>query len=466
MASLPQYQLIAGVLRRSIQAGTLPQGSKLPSVRALGTTHGVSVLTALQALRLLEQERWVEARPRSGFFVTRRADACWVEPAAMEVAALDEQAATHLSIVGTPCRVRLDLANGESALYPIEKLGILMRQLVYRDPDLLGNHIRGTGYPALKQQIIRRAVEYDCTMHPDELLITNGCVESIALALRAVTRPGDGVAVDSPTYFVILQMLHSLGLRAVEIPQLNGGINLEMLERCLKNRQISAVISLANMCNPTGITLSADDKKKLVRLVENSEAVLIEDDIYGDTYFTGSRPTPLRAFSDKVILCSSFSKTLAPGIRVGWVASGRWSSTIASMKYTSTMGTSICPQAAIAEFMRTGGYDAHLRRLRRTLQHQVRSMRNAIVRYFPEGTHVSDPSGGYVLWVELPPGMRSTRQLFEDARREGIGIAPGHLFATDDRFNHCFRLNAGFGWNDEVESAIARLAELSAPVRG
>lgn len=433
----------------------------MPSVRTLGREYQVSVLTALQALRLLEQERWVEARPRSGFYVARRRDANLAERAAIEVVALDEQAATHLSIVGTPCRVRLDLANGESALYPIKKLGVLMRQLMYRDPELLGNHVRGTGHPALKQQIIRRAFEYGCTIRPDELLVTNGCVESIALALRAVTQPGDGVAVESPTYFVILQMLRSLGLRAVEIPQTERGIDLVVLERVLQHRQASAVISIANIGNPTGITLAMEDKEKLVRLVERHDAVLIEDDIFGDTSFDGLRPKPLRAFSDKVILCSSFSKTLAPGIRVGWIAGGRWSSAIASMKYTSTMGTPVYPQAAIAEFLRTGGYDVHLRRLKRMLQHQVSSMRRAVVEHFPAQARVSNPAGGYLLWVELPRGRVSARQLFENARREGIGIAPGHLFATDDRFDHCFRLNAGFGWNEEVEKSIARLAELS-----
>jgi DNA-binding transcriptional MocR family regulator len=461
MSRLPQYRQIAEVLRASIEAGTLPTGAKIPSARKLGKEHGVSVLTALQALRQLEQEQWVEARPRSGFYVARRRSGVPVEAGAIEVAPLDEQAQTHLSIVGTPCRVRLDLANGESSLYPVAKLGILMRQLIYRDPELLGNHVRGTGYPALKQQIVRRAFDYGCTLNPSELVITNGCVESMALALRAVTRPGDGVVVESPTYFVILQMLRSLGLRAVEIPLTDHGIDLRLVERALKDQHASVVLSIANTNNPTGTTLPMEDKETLVKLVERHNAVLIEDDIYGDTCFGDVRPKPLRALSDKVILCSSFSKTLAPGIRVGWVAGGRWSSSIASIKYSSTMGTGIYSQAAIAEFLRTGGYDLHLRRLRRTLQKQVGSMRDAVVQHFPAGTRVSEPSGGYVLWVSLPEGSSSTRRLFENARREGIGIAPGHLFATDDRFDNCFRLNAGFGWDSEVSQAIERLAALS-----
>jgi len=218
MNSLPRYQLIADALRLSIEAGTLPAGAKMPSVRVLCNEHGVSIPTALQALRLLEQEQLVEARPQSGFYVARRHTATAPEPILIEVAPLDDQAETHLSIVGTPCRIRLDLANGETSLYPVTRLCLLMRQLIYRDPALLGNHVRGTGYPPLKQQIVRRAFDYGCELNPREIVITSGCIESMMLALRAVTQPGDGVAVESPTYFVILRMLSSLGLRAVEIP--------------------------------------------------------------------------------------------------------------------------------------------------------------------------------------------------------------------------------------------------------
>ncbi|MFJ3056869.1 PLP-dependent aminotransferase family protein [Herbaspirillum sp. NPDC087042] len=461
MSPIPQYQKIAAVIRASIKRGTLPAGSRISSVRTLGKEHNVSALTALHALRLLEQERWLEARPRSGFYVMPQSVTTLSAPTSIDLVTLDQQAATHLAIVGTPCRIRLDLANGESGLYPTKKLGVLMRQHIYRDQDLLGDHVRGTGYPALKQQIVRRSFEYGCSIHPDELIITNGCVESLSLALRAISRPGDAVAVESPTYFVILQMLHGLGLRPVEIAQTRQGIDLELLEQALRQYKPCAVISIANVGNPIGLTSTMDNKEALIRLAEQHGAVLIEDDIYGDTCFDASRPKPLRALSGKVILCSGFSKTLAPGIRVGWIAGGRWSPAIALMKYTSTMGTPVYPQAAIAEFMRTGGYDLHLRRLRRTLQLQVRRMRQAIIRHFPAGTSVSDPSGGYVLWVTLPRGCIGTRRLFERARQEGIGIAPGHLFATDERFDHCFRLNAGFGWNDEIDSAIARLAMLA-----
>jgi len=468
MNTLPRYQQVAQHLRAAIETGTLPEGSRVASVRRLSREHGVSALTALQALRVLEQERLVDARPRSGFYVARRRGRA-VPPALMESVPLDEQAHTHLSLVDTPCRVRLDLANGEPGLYPTGKLSVLMRQLIYRSPELLGAPLRGTGYPALKEQIVRRAFDYGCRLHPDEVVVTHGCVESLSLALRAVARPGDGVAVESPTYYVILRMLRSLGLRPVEIPMTRQGMDLGALDAVLQDGRAAAVLSVANANNPTGITQPLEHKRMLVALAQRHGAVVIEDDIYGDTHFSGERPHPLRAFSDQVILCSSFSKTLAPGIRIGWIAAGRWSSLIAAGKYSSTMGTGIYAQAAIAEFLRSGSYDLHLRRLRQTLRKQVMSMRAAVVRAFPPGTGVSCPDGGYVLWVELPGGSANARELFELARREGIGIAPGHLFATDGRFDRCLRLNAGFGWNAQVRQArqaVERLGELASARSG
>jgi DNA-binding transcriptional MocR family regulator len=450
-----RYRQIAEQLKESIQSGKVAPSSKMPSVRVLAQEHNVSVMTSLQALRLLEQEQWIEARPKSGFYVraNKTLQASIIQKP-FETTSLDEQAEFHLSVLGTPCRIRLDLANGETSLYPVKKLGILMRQLIYKDPTLLGNHIRGSGYPPLKEQIVRRAFDYGCELDHREVIITNGCIESLNLALRAVTIPGDSVIVESPTYFVILQMLQNLGLVAVEVDTTEFGLDLIALEHTLANKKIAALITISNSNNPSGTTPSNEHKNELIRIADRCGTIIIEDDIYGDTHFASARPKPLRAFSKNVILCSSFSKILAPGIRVGWIAGGRWTSKIESLKYSSTMATAVYPQAAIAEFLRTGGYDVHLRKLRKTLQYQIRKMRETIIKYFPKDTYVSDPVGGYVLWIRLPSGCISTRELFELARKEGIGIAPGHLFCSNSRYENCFRLNAGFGWDKEVDKAI------------
>lgn len=455
-----RYRQIAGQIKQAIDDGTLLPDTRLPSVRTLAAQYRVSITTALKTLRLLEDDHYAVARPKSGFFVASSGRVPRVIEPSREIAPLDEQTELHLAMVGKDCRVRLDLANGARSLYPVKKIGLLLRQLGYSKPFLLGDTVKGTGYPALKTEIARRAIDYGCNINPDDILITNGCIEAISLSLRATLKAGDVVAVESPCYFVLLQMLHNLGLRVIEVENgPEGYVCVEKLTALFQRKAVQAFVTLANINNPSGKSIPDQQKAFIARQADEHQVIIIEDDIFGDTAFGDSRPFPMRAFSPNVILCSSFSKTVAPGIRIGWVHSSHYMRKIASLKYTSTMGTSILPQAAIAELLRSGGYDAHLRKLRRELASQIRQMRAAVLRYFPPGTRVSEPEGGYVLWVEMPRQTLNVRTLFIQARNAGIGIAPGHIFATDERYDHCFRLNAGFGWNNEVEQAIAQLGQ-------
>lgn len=459
-----RYRQIARQIKQAIDDGTLLPDTRLPSVRTLATQYRVSMTTALKTLRSLEDDHYAVARPKSGFFVAplvhpQRALAQGID-SSREIAPLDEQTELHLAMVGTDCRVRLDLANGARSLYPVKKIGLLMRQLGYSKPFLLGDTVKGTGYAPLKAEIARRAIDYGCNINPDDILITNGCIEAISLSLRATVKAGDVVAVESPCYFVLLQMLHNLGLRVIEVENGPAGyVNVEKLTALFQRKAVQVFVTLANINNPSGKSIPSQLKADIARQADEHGVIIIEDDIFGDTAFGDNRPFPMRAFSPNVILCSSFSKTVAPGVRIGWVHSSHYMRKIASLKYTSTMGTSVLPQAAIAELLRSGGYDAHLRKLRRELASQIRQMRAAVLRYFPPDTRVSEPEGGYVLWVEMPRQALNVRTLFIKARSAGIGIAPGHIFATDERYDHCFRLNAGFGWNSEVEQAIAQLGQ-------
>ncbi|WP_437608879.1 PLP-dependent aminotransferase family protein [Erwinia sp. V71] len=458
-----RYRQIAGQIKQAIDDGTLLPDTRLPSVRTLATQYRVSMTTALKTLRSLEDDHYAVARPKSGFFVAplsrpQRAQPLVIEPS-RQIAPLDEQTELHLAMVGTDCRVRLDLANGARSLYPVKKVGLLMRQLGYSKPFLLGDTVKGTGYAPLKAEIARRAIDYGCNINPDDILITNGCIEAISLSLRATVKAGDVVAVESPCYFVLLQMLHNLDLRVIEVENgQEGYVHVGKLTALFQRKAVQAYVTLANINNPSGKSIPNEQKAYIARQADEHDVMIIEDDIFGDTAFGERRPFPMRAFSPNAILCSGFSKTVVPGIRIGWVHSSNYMRKIASLKYTSTMGTSVLPQAAITELLRSGGYDAHLRKLRRELASQICQMRAAVLRYFPPGTRVSDPEGGYVLWVEMPRQALNVRTLFIMARNAGIGIAPGHIFATDDRYDHCFRLNAGFGWNKEVEQAIEQLA--------
>lgn len=479
----PLYLQLAHWLRDRIEQAAMGEGTRLPSVRTLAAQREISVSTALQALRWLETRGYIEARPRSGYFVAKRARRVkrgagagepkgagpnrWARPAPE----LDAQSRDHLAIAAAPppTAVRLDLASAETALYPVERFGVLLRRLAYQHRDLVGSHVRGTGYPALRAQVARQAMQYACELDPDELVVTNGCVEALNLALRAVARPGDIVAVESPTYFVLLQMLRALEMRVYPIPcKPRTGMDIDALKEALdRGVPIKAVVTVANGNNPLGSVLSDTHKRTLVALLREHDVPLIEDDIFGDLCFGETRPRPVRSFDDghgNVLLCGGFSKSLAPGLRLGWIAGGRFSERVKALKYTTSMATAELQQAAVAELLATGGYALHLRRLKAALQRQQQMLREAVLRFFPVGTEVTDPAGGLVLWAKLPAidgQRRSTRALFEQARAEGIGFAPGHLFGEGEAFDDCLRLNAGNRWTSEVEAAVERLGALA-----
>jgi DNA-binding transcriptional MocR family regulator len=467
---LPRYRQLAKRLWSSIEQAGLEEGSRLPSVRTLAAQHGVSLTTALQAVRWLEVQGYVRARPRSGYFVAARSERAseartvkWPDP----LPELDPQARDHLAMVGEPCAVRLDLAAGEPSLYPVDRLSVLLRRLAYQHRSLVGAHVRGTGHPGLRREIVRQSMQYSCDLDPEELVVTNGCVEALNLALRAVTRPGDVVAVESPTYFALLQMLRALELTALPVRCLPDiGMDLDALKTALDQAPVKVVVTIANANNPVGSVAPDSAKAALVRLLRERNIPLIEDDIFGDVCFGEVRPRPVRAFdtAGNVLLCGGFSKSLCPGLRLGWIAAGRFTERVKALKYTTSMATAELQQAAVAEMLASGGYALHLRRLKAALQHQQQMLRDAILRYFPSGTEVSSPAGGFVLWARLPEapsGPVSTRVLFERARAEGIGFAPGHLFGQAGAYDDCLRLNAGYRWTNELEAAVERLGVLA-----
>jgi len=413
---------------------------------------------------LLEKERLIYAKPKSGFYVSAfSATSSRFANVPNDKTGYSLQHRSPIAHEGWRCdpdqRIRFDLANGKAQLYPTRKLGILLRQCIYREPSLLGAAAHGIGLPALRSQIQCRGLEYNCRLTVEEIVVTNGGVEALAIALRAVTRPGDSVLVQSPVYYVLLGLLKDLSLNVVEFPIDSYDFSLDKLEQVLKKRRVRAMVFIANQHNPLGITLTVPQKIALVEFAKHQGIILIEDDVYGDVYFGQSRPAPLRAFDENIILCSSFSKTLSPGIRIGWVASAGHTDVVASIKYHSSKPTALYPQAAVAEFMRTGGYDAHLRTLRRTLAGYMSNLCEAVVDAFPTGTRVSSPEGGYVLWVSLPDNGRNGRQLFARAQQEGIDIAPGHWFSLSSRYDNCIRLNAGLGCDERILRAVQLLGQ-------
>jgi DNA-binding transcriptional MocR family regulator len=469
------YESLATDLTGLIASGTFRPGDRLPSVRKLSTQRKVSVSTVLQAYMLLEDRGLIEVRPQSGYYVrmpdgqrlsvSRRIplpepEISSPEPDPAQVG-LRELVMMITHDTENRNLVQLGTAIPNPDLLPTQKLARIAAHLS-REHVFQSNQIAfPPGCEVLRVQIAQRALVAGCSLSPADIITTTGCSEALQLCLRAACRPGDIVAIESPTYFGILQIIEALGLKALEIPtHPRDGISLGALRFALEHNPVRACLVVSNFNNPLGSCMSDDNKRELVELLAQHEIPLIEDDISGEIYFTEQRPPVAKAFDRNglVMLCSSFSKDIGPGYRVGWAAPGRYRSTVEWLKLASSVASATLPQLAVADFIACGGYDHHLRRLRREYAFNVEQMTQAVVRCFPEGTRVTRPAGGFVLWVQLPETVDSL-ELYRQALKVGVTLAPGYIFSASQKFRNFIRLNAAV-WSKEVERAIGRLGEL------
>jgi DNA-binding transcriptional MocR family regulator len=466
------YRKLADKIEKLICSGTMRAGERIPSVRQACTQHGVSRTTVVEAYRLLEDRGLIEGRPKSGFFVRPQIGEHGSGRAQEPPLSQPRHSATRVGVGSLQSRifdaarmpdvVPLGAAYPGSDNLPVTKLGRVMASV----SRLSG--ARGIGYEMppgseeLRRQIAKRSLDRGLSLSPEDIITTCGGTEALALCLRAATKPGDVVAVESPTYFGVLQQIEELGLKALEIPMHpRDGMDLDALQRALKKRRIAACLAVPNFNNPLGSLMPDANKQRLVTILANSGVPLIEDDINGGLYHQGHRPRVAQSFdkSGGVMLCGSFSKTLAPGYRVGWVVPGRFYERVKALKLTSTLATASLPQLAIAEFVGNGGYDHHLRSLRRNFAKQIRQMSDAIVATFPAPVKLTRPLGGFVLWVELPAHV-SSLVLHERALAEKVSIAPGPMFSASQSFPNFIRINCGYPWSNEIARGVAVLGRL------
>jgi DNA-binding transcriptional MocR family regulator len=522
------YEHLADELGSAIDRGALRAGDRLPSVRRLAQERSVSVATVLEAYLRLENAGLIEVRPKSGHFVRRRQAGLTAEPRTPRACSTPSRVTVSdvylkiLEAMRDPELLPFGCATIDPQYLPIAQLNRIVTQ-VTREMTTVGARYEGApGLLTLRRQIARRAVDtgvaisHDdlCTtigatealslalravakagdtivvespayfgvlqiiqglgmraleagvaLTEDDLCTTIGATEGLSLALRAVARPGDVIAVESPAYFGVLQAIEGLGMRALEIPaHPRHGLDIDAFEDIIRAQPVRALMITPTVSNPIGSIMPEAERERLVRLTRRLDIPVIEDDVYGELVFDGSRPRSLRSFAgasddSHVLLVSSVSKTLAAGYRVGWIAGGRWHAQIVRIKYAQSLACPTLPAMAIAEFLASGGYDRHLRRLRAAVAGNVERYREAIATEFPEGTRVSSPRGGFVLWVELPPGADALA-LHEQALRNRIVIAPGPLFSARQRFANFIRISAGTPWSPRVADGITTIARL------
>ncbi|HNE14876.1 MAG TPA: PLP-dependent aminotransferase family protein [Rhodocyclaceae bacterium] len=470
------YLRVAGHYRRAIRSGALAAGDRLPSLRALTRLHGVSLSTVVQACHCLEDEGLLEARPRSGYFV-RAARGSTLQPVREPDVGRPPSLPDPAVFAGIHARVsdfvakcerfpthtNLAQAFGPPEVYPLEALRNAAIRALRRHPEVLVNPVPPLGDAGFRSVLARRAVAAGMSPAPDEILVTHGCTEALNLALRAVAAPGDVIAVESPAYFGLLQVIESLGLRALEIPTSpSRGLSVEALELAIRTHpDLRAVVVVPNFQNPLGCVMPDGEKARLVDLCSGAGVALIEDDIYGALDDDDQSLKACKAWDrdGSVIHCASFHKTLAPGMRVGWMLGGRWLDRIRMLKHAQSRPNDALAQLAIGEFMAGSAYDRHLVRLRRHLLAQRTHMAEAIATHFPAGTRLNPPGGGMLLWVELPAGCDSMA-VFDAALRSGIRVAPGAMFSNSGRFDHFLRICCGAAYSPSIEAALRTLARI------
>jgi DNA-binding transcriptional MocR family regulator len=462
------YDKVARRIKTQVQQNLLKSGDRLPSVRALSQEQGISISTAYKAYVELENMGLIEARPKSGYYVkylpAKHSKLPDVKPPVkhIEQASVSEMINMVYQNMAEEGVMRLSRAAPPIGLVPLAKLNKSMMEAMRKSPTGNSGYENLQGNISLRRQIAKNAFAWGGNLTEDDVVTAQGCMEALIFCLRAITKPGDTVAIESPTYFGIFNVMLSLNLKVLEIPvKPETGIDIAYLEQAMDKIDIKACLFVTNFSNPAGSCMPDEHKKRLVTLLTERKVPLIEDDIYGDIYFGKSRPRTCKSYDKEgwVLLCSSVSKTLAPGYRVGWCIPGRFKDQVMTIKMTHTITSATPTQAAIAHFYETGRYDLHMRNLRKALHTQCLRYTQAIATYFPQGTKISQPQGGYTLWIELGKNINAF-ELYQAAIAENISIAPGQIFSTDGRFTNFIRISFGMVFNEQVEQSLITLGAL------
>lgn len=464
-----RYRQVMDVIISMMDNGLLNPGDKVPSLRKMSEDQGVSLSTAMQAYMELESIGRLEARPQSGFYVSGGA-AVSTEPLTLTKPS-DEPTQvkksdliqTILDVLAVPDIIPLGCALPSTDMLPHKELTSIMRRLLAEDTGSMVEYGDVHGNAFLRQQLAIYMNMNGNSVSPDSLIITNGASEAMTMALRAVTRPGDLVMMESPSYFGFMHLLETAKVYALELPTCpEAGIVFDDFSKAVDRYDIKAILVQPNYGNPTGHVYPEDVRMKMVELCNRRNIPLIEDDINGDFTFSGRRSSNLKKYdkNGNVIHISSFSKSLAPGYRVGWVEPGRYYDDILRQKIAGSMSTNEIPQLTLAHYLASGKFSRHIRRMSSTLKTQVDTYSFNILKHFPEGTKITRPQGGFVLWVELPEKV-DTMNMYPRALKEKISFSPGGIFTSQQKYGNFMRINCGFPWEKRMEKAIIRLGDMA-----
>lgn len=463
---MKRYEQLADTIAGQIAAGVLRPGDRIPSIRQASAAHAMSPGTVQMAYQLLEDRGDIRTRPRSGYYVSARLrppePAPSAPPADSTAVGVSDLVFEILEAARSGDIVQLGSAFIDTDAFPLARLARAHAAAVRRlEPRRMVEDMP-PGNRELRRAIARRYLARGVDVDIDDIVITSGGLDALNLCLAATTRPGDTVAIESPAFYVALQAIERMGLKALELPtHPRTGVDVDALAAVLARRPVHACWLMPTFQNPLGATMPDEAKRALVELLARHQVPLIEDDVYEELHFDADKPRPAKAWdrAGLVLHCSSFSKSLAPGYRVGWAAPGRYARAVARLKIMTTLSAGVPAQAAIADYLPHGGYDRHLRGLRRALAERCERMTDAVRRHFPAATRITRPRGGYFLWLQLD-GLDALA-LHRAALAAGISIAPGPIFSPTRQYTDCLRLNFGQPWTPRTEAALETLGRLA-----
>jgi DNA-binding transcriptional MocR family regulator len=461
------YTEIANGIASQIRNGVLKAGDKLPSVRKLCLDHQISMNTAKRVFLELESQSLVDSKPQSGYFVSNILSVKLPLPEVSKPSLIanndepDELINKIYENIGKKDLTIFSIGIPSGDLLPVAKLKkeIINATRILKEGGTEYEEVQGN--VKLRRMIAARSLQWGGNFHENDLVTTNGGMNALSFCLMALGKPGDTIAIESPCYPGILQLANGLGLKVLELPtHPTTGIEIEALKKVIP--KINLCLLIPNYNAPLGSCMPDENKKEVVKLLSENGIPLIEDDVYGDLYFGSGRPKCCKSFDKEgnVLYCSSISKTLAPGYRVGWIAPGKYKDKILKLKLLHSTSSISIVNEAVANFLKSGKYEKHLQQMRKTLHNNYQNYVQTIAESFPEGTKTSRPQGGLSLWVEFDKSLKTT-ELYDLAIKENISIAPGRMFTLQNQFENCMRLCIGLPWSEETQLKLRQVGSLA-----
>ena len=469
-AKQPIYLQIRDRIEHLIHSGGLPSGAQLPSIRRLAQTVKVNKLTVLEAYSRLEAEGLVQAKRGAGYFINPpelRAPTP-LPPASFnptqEVIIPSGGHSSFPDIYYATIRSHgrpdvIDFSRGEPQPFGVDDLRRIARRAM-QESELFFQQTHPKGDIALRGQITQILIQQGLETSPDNLVVTSGSMQALALLAEHFIKPGDWVIVEAPTYHGFLSVLEQRGAQMIGIPMTAEGMNLDLLAQYLRSHRPKLIYTISTLHNPTGITTSAAHRRKLLSLAEQFDCLVIEDNAYEPLSFA-TTPPPIKAFdtSDRVIYVGTFSKTLMLGLRVGYMAiTGAQNKALTERKLLHDFHVSNASQAIVKEYLASGHYRRRLNKLRDLHREHRDYMIGAMLKHFPPGITWTVPDGGTFLWIQLPDDL-SVTEVAAAAARQKVLVGSGAAFFPKNQGYPAMRLNFSL-LPDETERGIRILGEV------